>query len=203
MHEGARDEKAALHAAREPPHRIAPHVRKLDEGEQLFYACAALRRSHMVQTRVQFEVLARRQILVEVHLLRHDADQLLHLRLIAEERLPLVEDRPGRRPREHCQHADRRRLARAVRAQKPEDLPACDGERQPVHRTLRLCLPRCPRMTEILHEIFHTNQDHASSDSAIFLFIFSRLLQRMHRVNHARRKINVCHTSYHVHCRAP
>ena len=115
VHEGARDEKPALHAARQTPHGIAPHAFKLDEGEQFFYACAALRRPDMMQTRVQLKILARRQILVEVHLLRHDADQLLDRHFISSKRPALVENCTRSRLREHRQHADRRRLARAVR----------------------------------------------------------------------------------------
>ena len=89
-------------------------------------------RLQLVEPRHEFQVLGDRQILVERELLRHVADFALDLQalgpdIVAEHRaLALV----GRQ--QAAQHADGRRLARAVRAEEADDLALGDRHRDMV-----------------------------------------------------------------------
>ena len=89
-----------------------------------------------MQTRMELEILPDREILIEIHMLRHDPDELLDRVRVRRSLLPVVEDPPGRRLREQREHADRRRLARAVRPEQAEHLAALHRKREAVHRRL-------------------------------------------------------------------
>ena len=141
MNECPHDEQAALHAAREAAHAVVFHIFELDIVQQLMDARFALAASHVVQTRVELHVLPDREVLVEIDMLRHDADQALDVLCMGAGVLPVIADRAGRRLHQECQHPDRRRLARAIRPEQAERLALADRERELVDGRLVRVLP--------------------------------------------------------------
>ena len=75
MQERPHDEQPPLHPARETPDAVVYDIGKLDVAQELLDARAALFFSHVMQTRMELQILADREVLVEVDVLRHDADQ--------------------------------------------------------------------------------------------------------------------------------
>ena len=81
-----------------------------------------------VEPGVELDVLAQREPRVEAHLLPHVADALAHPPRMLAHVDPVERDRARRRREQADQHADRRALARAVRAEEGEDHAALDLE---------------------------------------------------------------------------
>ena len=88
--------------------------------------------AHAVQGGLQAQVLAAGEERIEGRLLQRGTDGGANLGSLADD----VEAGDARRPcaerEERRQHVDRRRLAGAVRAEKPVDLAGCDREVDPV-----------------------------------------------------------------------
>ena len=100
-----------------------------------------------VQRAEEPDVLLDRQRLVQRELLRHVADAPLHFFRIAAHVDAIDHRRSRRRLQQPAHHADGRRLAGAVRAEKSEDLSALDGEADAIDGGERAELAR-----EIAHE---------------------------------------------------
>ena len=96
--------------------------------EQLLGALAALALGHPEVAGVVVERLLDGQEPVEVELLRRQPDGLASLAVVADRVVAEDPDRPRRRLREPGRAVDQRRLAGAVRAQQPEELPVLDVE---------------------------------------------------------------------------
>ena len=105
---------------RSPPRRREAHAleRAVDAVVRLAIACG----------RVDVEVLGAREVRVEAGLLDDRPDAGEGGGAAAREVVAEQADVPGRRLREAEEHADERRLARAVRPEEPERVPARDLE---------------------------------------------------------------------------
>ena len=90
---------------------------------------------------MELHVLPDREILVEIDMLRHDADQALDVLRMSAGILPVIADRAGRRLHQERQHPDRRRLSRAIRPEQTERLALADRERELVDGCLIRVLP--------------------------------------------------------------
>jgi hypothetical protein len=118
----ARDLDAAAQATRELAHGL---VRVLGEAEPLDpVARARGGRVEVEQARVQRELLARGQLRIERRLLEHDADLPAHRGALAHDVAAEQRDLARARREQRREHAHRRRLARAVRAEQAEADPA-------------------------------------------------------------------------------
>ena len=104
---------------------------------------------------MQLHIVPDRQLLIEIHVLRHNANHLFDSTRVTSDILPSDAYHAARRLRLHRQHADDRRLARAVRAKQPEHLTVPNGERYPRNRRLPALLLLRIRMREFLDEILH------------------------------------------------
>ena len=162
MDKRAHDEQAALHAAREAAHAIVAHVLELDVAQELTDARLALAFPHVMEACMELEVLADREVLVEIHVLRHNTDEPLDGLLVAAHVRAVVADAARRRLHEQRHHADRRRLACAVRAEQAERLALANGERQVFDRRLvrvaaRLVLVRISfcELRQFDHRVLH------------------------------------------------
>ena len=155
VQEGAHDEQAPLHAARESPNAIVDDIRELDVAQELLDARAPLCPRHVMQARMKLQVLPDREVLVEVDVLRHDADQGLDAPCIMARVEAVVADDPRRRLCLHRHHADGRRLARAIGAEQAEDLAAPDAHRQVIDGRLEARPPVFRPMRELLAEMLH------------------------------------------------
>ena len=102
--------------------------------EQLVDASQQLRVRDALHLPLQLEVLAPGRVDVDAGALRHVADRSPHGNRLAGDVVP----RDGRPPRvllgQGDEDLDRRRLAGAVRPEKPEDLALLDAERHAVER---------------------------------------------------------------------
>ena len=127
VHQRARERQLLLHAARQALGQPRPERRQLHHVEQPVPALAVVR--HAVDLGEEGDVLVDREVAVEAELLR----EVAHLR---RDRVVL----PDRVVAEHAdgaaggleqpaQQPDRRRLARAVRADEAEHLALADGVR--------------------------------------------------------------------------
>ena len=114
MDQRARNEQAAAHAARETAHTVVAYLRQRHLGKQTLDARCPLRRPNMMETRVQLHVLPDAQLLVKIHMLRHNADALLDRLRVRLRISPADTNAPARRARLHREHPDDGRLARAV-----------------------------------------------------------------------------------------
>ena len=88
---------------------------------------------HAVRDRVQLQVLLGGQTIVQRRVLEDDADAAAHLRRRSDHVDAGQPRRPGGRLQQRAQDLDRRRLARAVGAEKAEDLAGADGKPDPAH----------------------------------------------------------------------
>ena len=134
MHHRARDRQALHHPAGEAEDELVGAVRELKTLEKALRAARALRGRDPEVRAVEEEDLARGQREVEVRPLRHDADPPLDGDSADPDLLLADPGAARRRPDARRQHADRRRLAGAVRAEQAEDLAGPDLERQVVER---------------------------------------------------------------------
>ena len=126
--ERARDRQPALHAARERLDLVVRALRELDEVEELVGARAEVLPGQPEVAAVDDDVLADGQLHVERVLLRHDAEPRADLRAVAGGIDVEHAQRPLRDGRDAPDHAHRRRLARAVRAEEAERLAALQVE---------------------------------------------------------------------------
>ena len=124
----ARDLHAAPHAARKVSDRLVRPRRQLDGLDELRNDPIALLLRHVVELRVDQQVLADAELHVARHRLRDHADRSAHVVGLAND-VEAVDDRRARRRRQQRRHhADERRLARAVRPEQTEDLALLDAE---------------------------------------------------------------------------
>ena len=99
---------------------------------------------------VDVQVLPHRQLAVEGVVLRHDAEPRAYRGTVRPRVHPEHAQRPAGARRGRRDHAHRRRLARAVRAEEPERLPATQLEPDPVDGTeLRHLAPGRVDLAEI------------------------------------------------------
>ena len=132
----APEREATLHAARVGAHGILRPVGQVDELEHL--VDAALRRALVVEVErgVEAQVLQRRKLRVERRLLRHEPDLAAHLPRVAHGVEPQHPHRARRRAVQPGDEVHERRLARAVRPQKPVDHPRLAREREALNARL-------------------------------------------------------------------
>ena len=97
-------------------------------------AATAARRPDSIDARVELDVLRHAQVRVERYLLGDVADAGARGGRMAHDVDAVDHDAARARREEAGQHADRRRLAAAVRAEEPEDLACRDRERETVDR---------------------------------------------------------------------
>ena len=88
--------------------------------------------------------LFRRQVVVEIRVLGQKADAPAHVEA-ADRPAQDLRSAGGREDQLH-QQLERRRLARAVGAEKPEDLAALDRQREPIERPIRAGSPEADRV---------------------------------------------------------
>src|SRR6185437_103722 len=144
VHERAREHQPALHAAGEL--FDAARFARLERGEleQRTNAPRRLAGGIAEVARVDGEVLAHREIRIEVVDLRHDAHPPARFARIARHLVPEQGDRSRVGRREAEEHAQRGGLPRAVRAEEPEAFAALEVEVEPRHHgapVVRLAQP--------------------------------------------------------------
>src|SRR5688572_9568424 len=168
MQQAARDLETPLHSTRKGLHvRVLPFP-QLEQLEQQLNAFSADATRHVIQHAVQLHVLVGRQLAVEARVLKHYAERAPRFELIGDRVQPVEPHRPARRPLERGEHLDRRRLARAVRAEEREDLTLCDVERYTVNGFhLAECLDQ---VFDVNHVFFPavTNSTRPARASSIF-----------------------------------
>ena len=104
---------------------------------------------------MQLHILPNSEFLIEIHMLRNNANPLLDSARVATEIMSADADRSARRLRLHREHTDDGRLACTIRTEKPEDLTVPNGEADPRHRRFPCLLLRRIRMRKCLDEILH------------------------------------------------
>ena len=144
------------------PARVGAHlavagVREPDALEELRDQSLPLVAADSVERRLQPQVLAARQERVERSLLERGADRGTHLWALLRD----VEPGDGRAAaggrEERRQHVDGRRLAGAVRAEEPVDLPGQDPKVDPRDRLHILELPPEPDRLDSLVAPAHSH----------------------------------------------
>ena len=131
---GDRELKPLANTERKPVRPGGFHFFQVEAFQHFPHAVFARLFRDVKEFRMQFQVLANRQFLIERKALRHVADAP------PRRHIPCVEflaEKPGgafAHRQKASQHLHRRRLAAAVRAQKAEDLAAFDAEVHPVDR---------------------------------------------------------------------
>src|SRR4029453_19082308 len=134
VHDRAGDHQPLRHAARERIDGTAPDVGERDLLEQGVGLAGGVGGADAEEAPVEDEVLAHAEAAVEGVVLGDDADELPRQGGPRDD-VDLGHPRPtGRRQHPGRQHAGRRRLARAVRAEQAEDLTAPDYEVEAVDR---------------------------------------------------------------------
>ena len=96
-------------------------------------ALAGRRPPQAVDAAEEAQVLGDGEVVVEAEALAHVPDPPLHALGVLRDVHAEHEAGAGGRPEQPAQHADRRGLAGAVRAEEAEDLALVHGERDPVH----------------------------------------------------------------------
>src|SRR6185312_11785900 len=134
MDEAEGDVEPAPHAARVRLDHPVGRVGDPDELEQAGDTVAQLPAAHPLDPSLQHQVLAAGAVLVDARVLWHVADR-------APDRARLTADvvagdlgAAGVHPAERREDPDRRRLARTVWSEQPEDLALAHRERDPVER---------------------------------------------------------------------
>src|SRR5688572_590383 len=144
----ARDLETPLHATRKGLHvRVLP-LPQLEQLEQQLDAFGAHAARYVIQHAVQLHVLVSRQLAVETRILKHDAKRAARFDLVGDRIQPVKLHRPGSRPLQRGEHLDCRGLARAVRAEKREDLAFGNVEGHAVNGF---------DLTECLDQVFDVN----------------------------------------------
>src|SRR5690606_20726482 len=106
--------------------RAVQKTAELERLDHLVDAPAAQSAGDAVDTGEELEVLTHRQEPVQREFLRHVADALLRVAARAREIDSGDLGAPRRRTQQAAEHLERRRLARAVRAEQAEDLSRAD-----------------------------------------------------------------------------
>jgi len=122
---------------------VVAAVGQAEELEQLVRPAVALAARHAVVGGVEDQVLADRERPVEVRALRHHGQLRPCPHRVAGDVDPADPGNAASELDARREHADRRRLARAVRAEEAEHLAPLDGERDAVdgvHRGFRVAL---------------------------------------------------------------
>jgi hypothetical protein len=127
--ESERDVEAPLHPARVAAHDAIRRVDDPDQLEQLVDAGAQVVAGEALDPPLEHEVLSPGRLAVDARLLRDVADRAADAVRLPDRVVAGDERAAGVRLRQRRQHADGRRLARAVRAEQAEDLAAAHGER--------------------------------------------------------------------------
>ena len=120
--------KPLLPSARQRAGKLCSPGSETEAIERRFHCVVAF--GHRVHPRDEVEVFFDRQIFVEAEALRHVADFPLDLRRVGANIVAKAGSLAGVGRQKPAQHADRRRLAAAVRTQKAEDLAALDANRE-------------------------------------------------------------------------
>ena len=128
--------ESPLHPARQPAGATTAHVPQVDELEDLAGPPPARAPQHPEQRGDEVDVLADGQVRVQGERLRHVADPLAGLASKAARFLAKDRHRAARRRQGAGQQPDGRRLARAGRADDPEDDARRHGQRDAVDREL-------------------------------------------------------------------
>ena len=136
VHERAGELEPALHAARQPARATAADVPQVDQLEDLAGPPPARAPEHPEQRGDEVDVLADGQVRVQGERLRHVADPLAGLAAEAARAPRPGPDLAARRAQGAGHHPDGRRLARAGRADDPEDGARRHGQRDAVDREL-------------------------------------------------------------------
>ena len=134
MHQRAGQDQAPLHPAGERPGALVALVAERERLDQLGGALAALATRHPEVARVVVEGLGNGEKPVEVELLRRQPDCLARLAVVVDRVVAEDLDRSRGRLREPGRAVDQGRLAGAVGAQQPEELPRLDLERDAAQR---------------------------------------------------------------------
>ena len=133
VHERRREVEASLHPAGVTLDRAIGRVGELHELEQLDRTRTGLARRQIEQATLEDEQLATGLPRIEAGLLERDADPPPHLVRLALD-VDARDTSAARREREQRrQHPHRRRLARAVRAEKTEHLAGLDPQIDTLH----------------------------------------------------------------------
>ena len=122
VQQAARDLQAALHPAGEGVDEALAPLPQPHHREHLLHALARQRARHAVELGVEAQVLLGAQVAIQGGVLEHEADVAAHVVALALHVVPGHAGRAAGQPRERAEHADRGRLARAVRPQEAEDL---------------------------------------------------------------------------------
>src|SRR6059036_3496169 len=138
----ARQRKSLPPAARELPRELAEPIAQREEGNDVGQARPRRAPPQAVNPRVEIEILGDRQVLVYPDLLSHVPDPLLDLLGRDGDVESRDQRRPGGRLEQPAQHADRRRLAGAVRTEQAEDFARLDAEGEGIDRGERAEAPR-------------------------------------------------------------
>ena len=134
VHQRAGQDQAPLHPPGERPGALVALVAERERLEQLGGALAALATRHPEVARVIVEGLGNGEKPVEVELLRCQPDRLTRLAVVVDRIVAEDVDRSRGRLREPGRAVDQGRLAGAVGAQEPEELPRLDLERDATQR---------------------------------------------------------------------
>src|SRR5438552_362925 len=112
----------------------APSVRQLEQAEQPLHPLLALGPArHAIEVRDEIEKLASREVWMDEWLFIQVAEPRLCFERLGEHVESIDERSPRGRLDETAQHAQRRRLARTVGAEKTEDLTSRHLEAHPLH----------------------------------------------------------------------
>src|SRR6185312_4885577 len=132
--EGAGDLEPALHAGREGTDQCLAPVPQLDQMQHLLHARPPDRPRHAIDETVEFEILPKRQPVVEARLLEHDAQMLAGAQGI----FPHLDAGDARAAaillEEGAENMQQRALAGAIGPEQREHLAGGDGEAHPVER---------------------------------------------------------------------
>ena len=128
MQHAGGEREALLPAARQLPGQLVAAVLEPHALQDRPNRLASI--PHLVDARDEVEVLEHREVLVEAEALRHVADLAANLVRLADDVVAEALTRARVRLEQAAEHADRRRLAAAVRAEKPADLALGDLQAQ-------------------------------------------------------------------------
>ena len=123
--------EAALHAAGEILDRLLGPAGELDELEELRGPALQIGPRHVVEPAPEEQVVHGVELVVEGHVLGHDAQAVLQAP-VGEEVAAVEGHRPGEVAERSGQDRDERRLARAVRTEQAQDLALLEVQGEPV-----------------------------------------------------------------------
>ena len=171
VHESARDFKPPPHAAGKVLNRFIRPLRELYGFKQFFHHPPAPFARNAVKLREDVHVLDRRQLHVGSQRLRDHANRTAHVGG-GVHHVKIVDPRASGSGKNQCgEHADERRLPRAVGAEQAEDFAPFDVEAQAVNGAKR---------PKALFDFLDFNRGHGLSSLQDLKFEISYLKSRIH-----------------------